>query len=142
MGIFSRRMYCQMSSSVQLLKGNTRMRLRLHQVGMHLAAMRKGAYPRLEGFHIALYNQVPSVFLGIFVAELNHFLELPLGVDVHQGEGHLARIEGLFGQTHHHGRVLADAIEHHRILELGRHLTNDMNGLGFEFLQMTKFVLK
>jgi di/tricarboxylate transporter len=46
----------------------------------------------------------------------------------------------LFGQAHHNRRILADTIQHHRILKLRCHFTDNMNGLCFEFLQMAQFI--
>ena len=112
----------------------------LHQVGMHLAAMREGSYASAEGLHVALHNQVPAVLLGIAVAELYHLAELPFRVDVHQGERHLAGCKGLLGQAHHDAGVLTYTIQHDRILELGSHLTNDVDALGLQFLQMRQTV--
>jgi hypothetical protein len=76
-------------------------RLCLHQVRMHFTAMRKRSYTCFKSFHIALYNQVPAVLPGILVTELNHLLELPLRVDMHQRERNLTRSKSLFGQTYH-----------------------------------------
>ena len=39
-----------------------------------------------------------------------------------------------------HRRVLADRVEHHRVLELGRHLADDVDALGLELLQMRQQV--
>ena len=90
----------------------------------------------VEGFHVALHDEVPTEFLGIAVAELYHLAELPLRVDVHEGERHLAGGKCLFGQTHHDAAVLADAIEHYGVLELGGYLADDVYALGFKFLEV------
>ena len=36
-----------------------------------------------------------------------------------------------------HRRILADRIQHHRPLELGRDFAHDVDALGFELLEMT-----
>ena len=77
-------------------------RLRLHEVGVHLGAVGKGAHASFESLFVALHNQLPAMLAGIPVAELEHLLELPLGVDVHEGEGRTARGKCLLGQAHHH----------------------------------------
>ena len=94
----------------------------------------------MEGFHVRLYNQVPAVLLGVVVAELDHFLEFPLGIDVHQRERNFSGRKGFLGQTHHYRRVLTYGIKHHRIFKLGGHLTDDVDGLGLELLQMTQTI--
>ena len=115
--------------------------LGLHQVGVYLRTVGEGAYAGMKGFHVAFDNEVPAVFLGIPVAELKHFLELPLGVDVHQGEGGTTGGKGFFGQTYHDAGVLANAIEHYGIFKLRCHFADDVNGLGFEFLQVAQTII-
>ena len=112
----------------------------LHQVGMHFAAMREGSHACLERLHVALYNQVPTMFFCIRVAELNHLAELPFRVDVHQWERHFAWRESLFSKAYHHAAVLADAIEHDGILEFCCHLSDDVDGLCFEFLKVAQTI--
>ena len=48
------------------------------------------------------------------------------------GKRNLAREKGLLGQPHHDGRILANRIQHDRILEFGRNFANDLNALSFE----------
>ena len=57
-------------------------RLRLHQVRMHLASVRERPYTGIECLHIGFHDQVPSEFLRIVVAELNHLLELPCCINM------------------------------------------------------------
>ena len=52
--------------------------LGLHQVGVHFRTVGKRTHTGFECLHIALHNEVPPVFLGIPVAELEHLLKLPL----------------------------------------------------------------
>ena len=44
--------------------------------------------------------------------------------------------ERLAGEMQQDGRVLADRVEHHRTLELGHDLTHDVDGFGFQLLEM------
>lgn len=109
-------------------------RLRLHQVRMHLASVRERPYTGIECLHIGFHDQVPSEFLRIVVAELNHLLKLPFGIDVHQRERDFSRRKSLFCQANHDGRVFSDRIKHHRILKLGSYLPDDMDRLCFQLL--------
>ncbi len=47
-------------------------------------------------------------------------------------------MERLLRDVQHHGGVLADAEEHHRLLTLGDDLADDVDGLGFEALEVTQ----
>ena len=115
--------------------------LRLHQVGMHLRPMGEGADAGLEGFLVALDNEVPSVLGSVTVAELYHLAELPLRIDVHKGERDFAGRKGLLGKTYHDARILSDGIEHHRVFEFRCHFADNIYGLGFELLQMTEAIV-
>ena len=72
-------------------------RLRLHKVGMHLAAVREGPYALLVCLLVVLDDEIPVMLAGITVSELYHLAELPLGVYVHLREGYFPRIKGLLG---------------------------------------------
>ena len=72
----------------------------------------------------------------IAIAELDHLAELVGGVDVQQRERNRARIERLLREPQHHRGVLADGVEHHRPLEFGDHLAQDVDALGLERAQM------
>ena len=76
----------------------------------------------------------------IAIAELDHLPELPGRVDVQQREGQPAGVERLLRQPQHDGGVLADRVEHHRPLELGGHLADDVDALGLEHFQMGQVV--
>ena len=88
-----------------------------------------GEWPHsgIEGFHIALDDEVPSMLAGISVAEFNHLAELPFAVDMHKRERHFAWCKGLLCKSHHNGTVLANAVEHNRVLELRSHFTDNVN---------------
>ena len=68
-------------------------------------------------------------FFDRLVAEGDHVAELPGRVDMHQREGRLRRIEGLHGEMQHDGRILADRIEHHRLLAFGGDFADDVDRL-------------
>ena len=72
------------------------------------------------------------------VAELDHLAELVGGVDVQQRERNRPGIERLLRQAQQHRRVLADRVEHHRPLELGDHLADDVDALGLERAQVVE----
>ena len=52
------------------------------------------------------------------------------------GNGGGDGIERLRRQVQHHGAVLADRIEHHRLVGLGHHFAHDVDALGLQTLQM------
>ena len=98
----------------------------LHQVGMYLATVGERSYAGTESIHVAFHNQFPAMFGGIFVAELQHLLKLPFRVDVHQRERRTSGCKGLFGQTYHYRRILADAVQHDGILKFCSHLADNI----------------
>lgn len=63
-------------------------------------------------------------------------MELPRRVDVQERERRLLRVKGLEGKMHHDRAVLADGIEHDWFLGFGRNLSNDVDGLGLECIEM------
>jgi hypothetical protein len=77
-------------------------------------------------------------------AELGHPLvavgddlgEVVAGVDVHEGERDAAGPERLLCEAGHDDRVLAAAEQQAGLLELGRDLTHDVDGLVFESVQV------
>ena len=106
----------------------------------HLGMQGRAAVERIDAARHAvlvdIFDEIqPQPFDGL-VAELDHLLELPRRVDVHQGEWRLGGIKGLHRQVQHHGGILAHRIEHHRVGELGRHLAHDVDALGFQAPQM------
>ena len=62
--------------------------------------------------------------------------EVVAGVDVHQREGEPGGPEGLLGDLQHHRGVLAAGEEEHGVLELGGDLTEDVDRLGLERVEM------
>jgi len=90
----------------------------------------------LHALLVDVHDELPVVLFRHAVAEADHLLEFPGGVDVHERERRLAGREGLQGQVQHHGGILADGIEHHRVFELGRDLADDVDGFGLELFQV------
>src|SRR5262249_38046715 len=115
-------------------------RHRLHDVGVLLRAVVEGVdvlgLPLLVRPHL----QLEPLLATVTVAELDHRLELPGRIDVQQGEGEPAGVERLLRQAQHDGGVLADRVEHHRPLELGGDLADDVDALGLEQFQMGQVV--
>ena len=74
------------------------------------------------------------------VAEREHLGEVVPGVDVHHRERHPGGRERLHGQVEHDDRVLAAREQQHRPLELGRHLTDDVDRLRLEGPQVRQLV--
>ena len=87
---------------------------------------------------VGVDDEIEAELLGALIAERDHLLELPRRVDVHQRERQASRCEGLQRQMQEHRRILADRIEHHRVLGLGDRLPHDVNALGFETLQVSQ----
>ena len=89
---------------------------------------------------VGVHDQPKAVLAAERVAKRDHVAELPARIDVQQRERQRARVERLHGEPHHDRRVLADRVQHHRVLELGRHLADDVDALGLELLQMRQQV--
>ena len=49
-----------------------------------------------------------------------------------QRERDFAWKERLLGEPDHHRGILADGVQHHRVLEFCRNFAYDLNALGFE----------
>ena len=81
-------------------------------------------------------DQVEAAFGRHPVAELDHLAEFPGGVDVQQGKRRRGRVKGLAGQVQHDRRILADGVEHHRVVEFGHHFADDVDAFGFQLLQV------
>ncbi|MCY1417787.1 hypothetical protein D9M71_333280 [compost metagenome] len=114
--------------------------LGLHDVGVLGTAVGEGVDALGDTLRIHVSDQVQAQLLDHLVAEAVHLLEFPLGVDVHDRERQLAGEERLAGEMQHHGGILADRVQHHRVIELGGHLTNDVDALRLQLFQMRQFV--
>ncbi len=84
------------------------------------------------------HDQALAQLGSALVAELHDFLIVVAGVDVHQREGKLARAESLFGDAQHADRVLATGEQQHRVGTLAGDLAHDVDGLGFEPVEVTE----
>ncbi|MCY1433355.1 hypothetical protein D9M71_493820 [compost metagenome] len=112
--------------------------LGLPHIGVQRRAVVEGVDLLLHALGIDVYQQLQAQALGGLVAEGDHLAELPGGVHVQQGEGRLARGEGLHRQVQHDRAVLADGVEHHRVFTLGHHFTDDLDAFRFQPLQMSQ----
>ena len=81
-------------------------------------------------------DEALAELLDAAVAELDHLGEVVAGVDVHDRERELARMEGLLGEPQQHDRVLAAREEQHRPLALGGDLAHDVDRLGLELVEV------
>ena len=79
-----------------------------------------------------------AVELDGVVAELQHLGEVVARIHVQQPKGDRSRPESLRRQMQHDDRVLASGEKHDRRGECGRDLTNDVNRLGLERLQLAQ----
>lgn len=66
------------------------------------------------------------------VAKTRHFGKFPGGINMQQGERHIAGPKGFSGQVQHDGRVLADGIKHARFFKAGGHFPDDEDAFCFE----------
>jgi hypothetical protein len=83
----------------------------------------------------------PQAQLGDLLVAVGHDLgEVVTGVDVHHREGQLGRGERLDRHPEHDGGVLAAGEQQHRPLELGGDLADDVDGLGFQCLEVAELV--
>ena len=114
--------------------------LGLHDVGVLGTAVGEGVDALSHTVRVDVSDQV-EVHLGDHLfAETVHFLEFPASVDVHDRKWQAAGEKRLTCQMQHHGGVFADGIEHHRIIELGGHLTNDVDAFRLQLFQMRQFI--
>ena len=87
-------------------------------------------------FGVDMNNQVQPQLFGPLVTELDHLPEFPGCIDMKQRKRQFAGCKGFHRQMQHHGRILADGIEHHGIVAFGDHFPHDMDALGFQTIQM------
>lgn len=100
--------------------------------------MVEGVDPQRLGLRIAMDDQLHARLFGRTFAQLVHRAELPCRIDMQQRKGRACREERLLGKVEHHGRILADRIEHHRLFGLGNDFAQDVDAFGFEPLQVGK----
>ena len=87
------------------------------------------------------HHQAQPVLLDELVAGGDHLVEVVAGVHVHHRKRNPGRREGLDRQVQHHDRVFTTGEQQHRVLKLGRHLTDNVDGLGLQGTQVAQFVL-
>jgi hypothetical protein len=75
------------------------------------------------------------------VAGLEHLGEVQAGVDLQHGERDLGREERLLRQAQHDDGVLAAGEHQDRLLELGRDLTEDVDRLGLQLVELAQPVV-
>ena len=114
--------------------------LGLHDVGVLGTAMGEGVDVLGDAIWVHVGDQVQIHLGDHLVAEAVHLLEFPARVHVHHRERQLAGVERLARQMQHHGRILADGVQHHRVVELGGHLTDDVDAFRLQLFQMRQFV--
>jgi hypothetical protein len=94
----------------------------------------------VDGLLHARDHQLHAELLDPAVPEVEHLLEVVAGVHVHDRERDARRMERLLRQPEHGDGVLAAGEQQHRPLELGHHLADDEDGLGFQGLQLGQLV--
>ena len=102
--------------------------------------MGKGVDALPQPILIGVNNQFHAHSLSVLITKTDHLLKFPGGIDVQQRERRLARIKGFQRQMEHHRGILTDGIQHHRVLEFGDHLADDVYALGFELFEMGKLI--
>ena len=110
-------------------------RLRLHDIGVGRAVV-EGVDALANALLILVLEHRETIFFRLRVAERDHLVELPRRVDVQERKRRFLRIERLEREVHHDRAVLADGIEHHRLLRLSRHLADDVDGLCLKRIEM------
>ena len=73
---------------------------------------------------------------NLVVAVIDHLGKVVPRVDVHDREGDALRPAGLRGEVEEHGRVLAPGEKQRGTLEFGDHLTNNVDRLGREGIEV------
>ena len=97
----------------------------------------KGLIPWADAVLVDVHDQLrarapsPSASRNAYMSRNFHVVSTCIS-----GNGGVRRRERLLGQAQHHRAVLADRVEHHRVLELGDHLAHDVDALGLELLEM------
>ena len=110
----------------------------LHHLGMQRRAGIERIDAALHAVLIDMDDQIETQPLRRLVTERDHLPELPGGVDMQQRKWRLGGIERLHRQMQHDRGILADRIEHDRLLELSYHLSHDEDAFGLQMLQMAE----
>src|SRR5438105_5259562 len=111
-------------------------RFRLQESAAALRADLERLRPFANRLFVGVDDEAGADALGHLVPERDHFLELVRGVDVQERKRDRSGVERFLREAQHARRVLADGIEHHRALELGHDLAEDLDAFGLEGAQM------
>jgi hypothetical protein len=114
--------------------------LGFHDIGVLGTAVGEGVDALRHAIRVDVGNQIQAHFLDHLVAKTIHLLEFPARVHVHDRKRQLARKESLARQMQHHGRILADRVQHHRIIKLGGDLADDVDAFRLQLFQMRQFI--
>ena len=113
----------------------------LHDLRMLFRTVGDGIDILRDAIGIRPDKKLEAKLLCHSIAELNHFVEFPARIDVHEREGNLAWIERFLRKTKHYGRIFPDGIEHDGILEFRSDFANDVNAFSFKLLQMCECIV-
>ena len=83
-----------------------------------------------------------SEFFGKGIAVVERLLEIMSGVHMQEQERNFRRPERLRREVGHDDGILATREKQGGVLELGRRLTQDVNGFGFEVVEMVELVVR
>ena len=81
-------------------------------------------------------DEALAQFGHAFVAEANDFCKIMTGVHVHQRERKFTGSESFFCDAQQDHRVLAAREQQGRVAAFGGHFTHDVDGFGFQPVQM------
>lgn len=101
----------------------------LHDVCIGCAIV-EGIDALFDAFLIDIFDELQAVLLHGFIAEADHFLELPRRIDMEERERRFFRIKGLQSQVKHDRTVFADGIEHDRLFTFRSDFADDVNRFG------------
>ena len=89
-------------------------------------------------FGILINDQIHPGILRRLFAQRIHVAELPRRIDMQQRKRRRRRVKRLLGQMQHRGAVLANRIQHHRVLGIRHNLAHDVNALRLKTLQVSQ----
>src|SRR5690554_2646009 len=98
--------------------------------------MSKRSNALLDPFLIGVYQQFQAERPGLLITEGDHLTKLPGSIDMQKWERWLSGIKRLHSQVQHHGRILANRVQHYRIVELGCDLTNEVDAFRLQLLKV------
>ena len=107
----------------------------LHDPGVLMGTVGERRDALVAGLLIRRYAHVQAKVGHALIAERDHLLELPGGVDMHHRERQTRRRKGLERKVQKHGGILADAVEQHWIPERSCGLAVDVDSLGLKLVE-------